>query len=114
MVLELSHDKALIVVVRKGTVVEAIVRLFVAQGEGVWEGGQLCGDVRPNTLCVTSSPEQSSLSRLQELWKRSERDELVQDNRHKHHRISVICGKLMLNLSTILFELPVKIYIFIV
>lgn len=96
-------------VVRKGTVVEAVVCLFVAQGEGVWKGGQLCGDVWPNSVRVTSSPEQSSFSRFQELWKRSDRDELVQDNRHKHHRISVICGKLMVNLSTNSFQFPVNI-----
>lgn len=78
MVLEFGHDKALVVlVVRKGTVEEAIVRLLVAQGEAFWEGEQLCGDVWPNVVSVTSSPEQSSLSRLQELKKRSDRDELV-------------------------------------
>lgn len=102
MVLEFGHDKALVVlVVRKGTIVEAVVRLFVSQGKCVWEGGQLCGDVRPNSVRVTSCPDQSSLTRLQELRKSPERDELVQNNRHKHHRFSVLCGKVMLS-----FPLP--------
>lgn len=87
LVLEFGHHKTLeVLVVGKGPVDEATVVPLVAQSEGFWKQEQLCGDVRPYSVCVPStSPEMSSLTRLQELRKRSH-------NRHKHHWLSESCG----------------------
>lgn len=74
LILEFSHDKAQVrLVVRNGPIEEAIVSLLVAQGEGIWEIIQLCGDVRPDGVYVTSSPEKCSLTGLQKLKRGSDR-----------------------------------------
>lgn len=79
LILEFSHDKAQVrLVVRNGPIEKAIVSVLVSQVEGFWEMIQLCSDVRPSGVCVTSSPEQSSLTRLQKLKRGSDRSTLYE------------------------------------